>query len=143
MEVIGQYVFEAPVERVWNLLMDPKAIAACIPGCKEFAPIGKDQYRIVLSAAVAAVSGSFTGTIAMSDVKPLVSYLLTVDGKGAPGFANGTVLITLTPRDDGVSVDVAGSVTFGGIIAQVGQRLLGSTARMMMDRFFKCLKGKI
>ena len=40
-------------------------------------------------------------------------------------------------------VDVAGNVTVGGLVAQVGQRLLGATAQMMMDRFFKCLQDKI
>jgi carbon monoxide dehydrogenase subunit G len=143
MELIGHYVFDAPVERVWDLLMDPKTIASCVPGCKEFKAIGKDEYRIVLSAAVAAVSGSFTGTVSMADVRPRVSYVLHIEGKGAPGFANGSVLITLTPREHDVSVDVAGSVTIGGVVAQVGQRLLGATARMMMEKFFGCLQRKI
>jgi carbon monoxide dehydrogenase subunit G len=34
-------------------------------------------------------------------------------------------------------------ITVGGLVAQVGQRLLGATARMMIDRFFKCLQAKI
>ena len=38
-----------------------------------------------------------------------------------------------------MTVHVAGTAQVGGLIAQVGQRLLGATARMMMDRFFNCL----
>jgi carbon monoxide dehydrogenase subunit G len=31
----------------------------------------------------------------------------------------------------------------GGTIARVGQRLIGSVSKMMMDRFFSCLQGRI
>ena len=40
-------------------------------------------------------------------------------------------------------MDVAGTMTIGGLVAQVGQRLLSTTARMMMDRFFKCMQSKV
>jgi hypothetical protein len=143
MELKGRYSFDAPPGRVWDLLMDPKIIAACVPGCQEFESIGDDRYRVVLTAVVAAVSGSFTGTVAITDKQPQTSYRLVVEGSGKPGFAKGESLITLTPGDDGVVVDVAGSMTIGGLVAQVGQRLLGATSRMMMDRFFKCLQKKL
>jgi len=143
MELKGHYVFDAPVERVWNLLMDPKAIAACIPGCQEFEPAGKDRYRVVLTAAVAAVSGSFSGTVAMADKQPLRSYRLLIDGSGKPGFVKGESVLTLVPADHGVTVDVAATIAIGGLVAQVGQRLLGATARMLMDRFFKSLQSRI
>ena len=143
MDLKSQYSFRAPVARVWERLMDPATIAACLPGCERFEPAGEDRYNVVLSAGVAAVTGTFEGTVTIADKVPQQSYRLVVDGKGRPGFANGESRITLTPADDAVIVDVAGTVTVGGPVAQVGQRLLGATARMMMDRFFKCLQTKI
>jgi carbon monoxide dehydrogenase subunit G len=143
MELKAEYTFEAPLERVWEMLMDPQTISACLPGCKSFEPIGEDRYQVVLTAGVAAVTGSFSGTVTIADKKPLASYRLIVEGRGTPGFASGESLVTLRPQDSGVSVEVAGTVNVGGLIAQVGQRLLGATARMMMDRFFKCLQSRI
>jgi hypothetical protein len=143
MELKGRYSFDAPLSRVWDRLMDPKIIAACVPGCQEFESIGDDQYRVVLTAVIAAVSGSFTGTVAITDKQPQHSYRLVVEGSGKPGFAKGEALITLAPEGDAVVVEVAGSMTIGGLVAQVGQRLLGATSRMMMDRFFKCLQKKM
>ena len=61
MELKGQYVFDAPVDRVWERLMDPATIAACLPGCQRFEPIGEDRYQVVLTAGVAAVTGTFEG----------------------------------------------------------------------------------
>ncbi|HEV3061425.1 MAG TPA: carbon monoxide dehydrogenase subunit G [Vicinamibacterales bacterium] len=143
MELKAQYVFDAPVERVWGRLMDPATIAASLPGCKRFESIGEDRYRVVLTAGVAAIVGTFEGTVSIADKRPETFYRLVVEGKGRPGFANGESTITLTPSESGVVVEVAGVVMVGGPVAQVGQRLLGATARMMMDRFFKCLQTKV
>jgi carbon monoxide dehydrogenase subunit G len=143
MELKAQYVFDAPADRVWERLMDPATISGCLPGCQRFDPLGDDRYQVVMTAGVAAVTGTFEGIVAIADKQPSSSYRLVVEGKGRPGFAKGDALITLTPLDSRTAVDVAGSVTVGGLVAQVGQRLLGATARMMMDRFFKCLQDKI
>lgn len=143
MELKAQYLFEAPADRVWDLLMDPQTIASCLPGCQTFEAIGEDRYRVVLNAGVAAIGGSFEGTVTLAGKRPGTSYRLLIDGSGRAGFAKGESAVTLVAQGDGVRVDVEGTVTVGGLVAQVGQRLLGATARMMMDRFFNCLQSKL
>jgi uncharacterized protein len=143
MDISGSYRFEAPPDRVWNVLMDPAVIASCVPGCQELAPDGDDRYRAKLSVALSAITGTYDGTVVISDKTPPSSYRLTVDGQGKPGFVRGSAAITL--RADGAStiVDVAGTVQTGGPIARLGQRLIGGVANMMQDRFFECLKTKL
>lgn len=143
MELKSQYVFDAPADRVWERLMDPATISSCLPGCQRFDPLGDDRYQVVLTAGVAAITGTFEGTVAIADKQPTTSYRLVVNGKGRPGFANGDAVITLSAREGATSVDVAGNVTVGGLVAQVGQRLLGATAKLMMDKFFGCLREKM
>src|SRR5688500_15090370 len=63
MNLNATYVFHAPVERAWNLLMDTKAIGSCLPGCRGLQPAGDDRYEVELGVAVAAISGNFTGTV--------------------------------------------------------------------------------
>ena len=143
MELKAQYAFDAPADRVWEGLMDPATIASCLPGCQRFEPLGDDRYKVVLTAGVAAITGTFEGTVAIADKQPAKSYRLIVEGKGRPGFANGDAAISLAPHEAGTTVDVVGNVAVGGLVAQVGQRLLGATAKLMMDKFFKCLGQKI
>ncbi len=143
MDLKGQYTFNAPRARVWKQLMDPAIIAACLPGCQRFEPLGEDRYQVVVNAGVAAITGTFEGTVALVDQQPESSYRLVVEGRGRPGFASGDATVTLTPRATDVVVDVAGTMTVGGLVAQVGQRLISTTARMMMDRFFKCLQSRM
>lgn len=143
MELKGQYAFDAPIDVVWERLMDPSTIASCLPGCQRFDPLGGDRYQVVLTAGVAAITGTFEGTVAIADKRPVESYRLIVEGKGRPGFANGEAAISLTSHEAGTTVDVVGNVAVGGLVAQVGQRLLGATAKLMMDKFFKCLNEKV
>jgi hypothetical protein len=143
MELKAQYVFHAPISRVWKELMDPDTLAACLPGCQRFEEVGDDEYRVRLTAGVAAITGTFDGTVRIADKDPERSYRLLVEGRGRPGFVNGESTITLSSSDSSVVVDVDARMTIGGLIAQVGQRLLHPTAHLMMNRFFKCLDGKI
>jgi len=143
MELKAAYTFDASLARVWDLLMDPETIAACLPGCQRCEPAGEDCYTVALTAGVAAITGSFSGKVTIKEKIVPLSYRLIVEGRGAPGFARGESSVTLRPVEGGVSVEVDAVVSVGGIIAQVGQRLLGATARLMMDRFFKCLQAKL
>jgi carbon monoxide dehydrogenase subunit G len=143
MDLSESYTFAAPPATVWNLLIDPDVVAACLPGCDRLEPIGEDQYRAALTLAVAAVSGSYTGTISILDKRPPHSYRLVVEGTGKPGFVKGEATVELVEDNDSTIVNVKGSGQVGGLIARVGQRLLGSVSKMMMDRFFACLQSKV
>jgi uncharacterized protein len=123
--------------------MDPAAIASCIPGCDTLEPDGVDRYRAAITIGMAAITGKYEGTVVISEKAEPRSYRLSVDGQGRPGFVKGEATIAL--RADGVNtvVDVTGTVQTGGTIARLGQRLIGSAAKMMQDRFFACMQSKI
>jgi carbon monoxide dehydrogenase subunit G len=123
--------------------MDPSVIASCIPGCNKLEPAGDDRFRASLTVALAAITGNYEGNVQISDKVPHSSYRLTVDGQGKPGFVKGNAAIALRPDGATTVVDVTGTVETGGPIARLGQRLIGNVSKMMQDRFFACLQGKI
>jgi len=143
MDLNGTYTFDAPPARVWDLLMDPAVISSCIPGCQGMEPDGEDRYKVKLTVAIAAITGGYEGTVAITDKVQPTSYRLTVEGQGKPGFAKGNSAITLRAEGDKTVVDVSGTVQTGGPIARVGQRLIGGVSKMMLDKFFACLQGKV
>jgi|SRR5688572_13516109 uncharacterized protein len=143
MEITGSYTFNAAPERVWTLLMDPDVISGCIPGSERFEPDGEDRYRVRLAVALAAITGSYDGTIVIADKQPHSSYRLTAEGQGRPGFVKGDSSISLRADGDTTIVEVKGNVQTGGPIARLGQRLVGGVAKLMMDRFFGCLQSKL
>ena len=143
MEITGSYAFGGSRERVWNLILDPDAIKSCIPGCETLEPDGENRYRAKITLGIAAIVGTYDGTVVISDRVEHESYRLSVEGQGKPGFVKGDAAISLVADGGHTTVNVAGTVQTGGAIARLGQRLIGSAARMMQDRFFACMQEKL
>jgi carbon monoxide dehydrogenase subunit G len=143
MDLTESYAFPGPPSAVWNLLIDPDVVASCLPGCDHLEQIDEDRYLASLSFKVAAIGGQFGGAIAILDKQPPRSYTLVVEGAGRPGFVKGQARIELVEKDGGTTVLVTGEAEVGGLIASVGQRLLSAASKMMLDRFFACLREKV
>lgn len=124
-------------------MLDPEAIASCIPGCERLEPDGPDRFKAAITIGMAAITGRYEGTVVISDKVEPGSYRLSVEGQGRPGFVKGDAAITLRADGANTIVDVTGSVQTGGTIARLGQRLVGSAAKMMQDRFFACMQSKL
>ena len=118
MDVTGSYSFNAAPERVWDLMMDPVAIAACIPGCETLEPDGPDRYRAKITIGLAAITGTYEGTVVITEKIEKSSYRLAVEGQGKPGFVKGDAAITLRPDGGGTVVELTATVQTGGAIAR-------------------------
>ncbi len=136
MKISGSYLMPFPQERTYSLLQDPEMLAQCMPGCEQLVKIADDIYQMKLKMALAAISGQFDGKISIADRIPPASFRLIVEGTGKIGFMKGNGLLNLSPRDNGTDVIYDGDVQVGGTMAAVGQRLIDTTARMMIKRFF-------
>jgi len=124
-------------------MMDPEQIASCIPGCDRLEPDGVDRYKAAITIGMAAITGNYEGIVTIADKVEPSSYRLKVEGQGRPGFVKGEVAITLRADGANTIVDVAGTAQTGGTIARLGQRIVGSAAKMMQDRFFACMSSKL
>ena len=122
------------------MLTDTKELARCIPGCEGLDPIGNDEYQAVMTVGIGPIRGRYNAKISMRDLVPHQSYRLVVQGTGTGGFVNGDAVITLIEENGKTTVRVDGDSQAGGTVARVGQRLMDSAAKMMMDRFFSCLQ---
>src|SRR5436305_15329685 len=98
MDISGTYTFNASPARVWDLLMTPAVLSSCIPGCERFEPAGEDRYTVTLTIGLAAITGTYTGTVHLIDKVEHTSYRLVVEGQGRPGFVKGNSAIALTPE---------------------------------------------
>lgn len=140
MKVSGSYQFNTDAPKVWSVLTDPKSLSTCIPGCEGLDPLGNDEYQAVMTVVVGPIRGRYNAKISMLDQVPNQSYRLVVQGTGASGFVNGEAVITLAEEEGKTTVHVDGDSQTGGTIARVGQRMMDSVAKRMMDRFFGCLQ---
>lgn len=143
MKVEGQFRFAASRPQVWELLIDPQALKQCMPGCQRFEEVGTDQYEVTLVVGIAAVKGTYKGKARMAEKDPPHRYKLMVEGSGGPGFVKGEGVLTLEEDGTETIVAVEGDAQVGGLIASVGQRLIGGVSKQMMGQFFTCLQGQL
>jgi carbon monoxide dehydrogenase subunit G len=136
MKIEGATDISAPRDRVWSAFLDPAVIAKAIPGCEELVGIGPDEYKAIMKIGVGPVKGTFDGKVRLLEQDPPHRYRMAVEGNGAPGFVRGDATIELSETAGGTHVTCSGDVQVGGLIASVGQRLLGGVSRMMLDQFF-------
>ena len=136
MKIEGSHDIAAPRQKVWEAFLDPEQLRQAIPGCEKLERIGEDEYRATMKVGVAAVKGTFEGKVRIMDKKAPESYRMAVEGSGGPGFIRGETLIALSDQNSGTRVTYTADVQVGGLIAGVGQRMLGGVSKMMADQFF-------
>lgn len=137
LKIEGSYTFNAPRDKVWQVLLDPQIMAQCMPGCEQLKEIGPDQYEATMKVGVAAVKGTYKAKVAIKDKQPPVHYVLSGSGSGGPGFMQGDVAIDLEQQNGATVLKYNADAQVGGLIASIGQRMLGGVAKMMVDQFFK------
>jgi carbon monoxide dehydrogenase subunit G len=143
MHLEGSHTFRAPRAQVWRVLLDPRALAGCLPGCEGFHDLGNGRYEATLTVGVANIKGTYKSTIQLTDIQEPDSYRLLVEGGGRPGSIKGAGLLTMSDTPDGTLVSYQGDVEVTGTVARVGQRLLPSVAKMMVGKFFECMDTKV
>ena len=143
MKVDGSYTFAAPRQKVWDLLQDPEVLVGCIPGCESFEASGEDAYEVRLRIGVGPVVGSYKASVEIGDRSPPDSYRLTVNGGGAMGTARGEALLSFVEDGDRTTVEIEAEAHVTGVVARVGQRMMGSASKMIMKQFFDCITSRI
>lgn len=139
MKIAGVYTLPVPQTQAYAALQDPAVLARCMPGCDQLVKVAPDSYEMKMKMLIASISGAFDGKIRLTDQSPPNSFRLIVEGAGRIGFTKGEGVLTLAPVDTGTEVRYEGDVSVGGTIASVGQRLIDTTAKMMIKRFFEKL----
>lgn len=137
LKIEGSYTFNSPRERVWQVLLDPKILAQCMPGCESMTEVGPDQYEAVMKVGVASVKGTYKGKVTIKDKQPPSHYVLSGEGAGGPGFMRGDVSIDLEEQNGQTLLKYSTDAKIGGLIASIGQRMLNGVTKMMVEQFFK------
>jgi len=137
MEMTGEYRIPAPRQKVWEALNDPEVLKASIPGCEELVKASDTEMTAKVSTRVGPVSAKFSGKVTLSDINPPASYRISGEGQGGvAGFAKGGAEVTLEEDGGETVLRYTANAQVGGKLAQIGSRLIDSTAKKMADQFF-------
>ncbi|MBM6402048.1 SRPBCC family protein [Phycicoccus sonneratiae] len=144
MKITGTSTLDAAPDAVWRAILDPAVLARCIPGCEALTTVGEDRYAMTVTAGVAAIKGTYTGEVALTDMQKPSALRLKANGAGGPGTIDADVRVHLTPSGaGGTDLEYEADATVGGTIGGVGQRMLAGVTRKMAGQFFSALDADI
>lgn len=144
MDMTGEYRIAAPRERVWEALNDPEVLKASIPGCESLEKQSDTEMNALVTAKVGPVKAKFKGDVTLEDIKAPESYRIVGEGKGGvAGFAKGSADVSLAEDGAETVLSYVVKAQVGGKLAQLGSRLIDSTARKMADEFFANFRSQV
>ena len=139
MEIKDSVILPLPIEHVWAELNNPETLQQAIPGCQELHQDSPTELAAVVKLKIGPVSATFKGQVQLTDLNPPHSYVISGSGTGGvAGGATGSAHVTLEEIENGTQTclhyEVDAAVT--GKIAQLGSRLILSTAKKLAGAFF-------
>jgi len=142
----GQFKLGAPIQQVWDSLLNPQVLAACVPGCEMIEVIDERTYDCIVAAKVGSISARFKFTTKLSDIDP--PKHLKATGKGdelgkAATFTQETVVDLAETSTNEVKVSYRANVSIVGKLATFGDRIMKAKAAQVQEEFTKSLEKRL
>ncbi|QFS99847.1 Carbon monoxide dehydrogenase subunit G (CoxG) [Labrenzia sp. THAF191b] len=138
MQMNDSQRIEAPKHKVWEALNDPEVLKASIPGCEDLIKLSDTELEAKVRLKVGPVKATFGGKVTLNDLDPPNGYTIEGEGSGGvAGFARGAAKVHL--EEDGPDATILHyevDAKVGGKLAQLGVRLIDSTAKRLAGEFF-------
>lgn len=144
MELQDEILIKAPRDVVYAALNDPEVLQACIPGCEELIKHSDSELEAKVVLKIGPVKARFGGKVTLNPENPPERFTLTGEGSGgAAGFARGGASVDLEAQGDETLLRYDARAEIGGKLAQLGSRLIQSTARKLAASFFAAFAEKV
>jgi carbon monoxide dehydrogenase subunit G len=148
MELSEDITIPAPMAKVYDSLNDVAILKACIPGCEELVKHSDTQLEALVVLKIGPVKAKFSGQVTLDTTNAPDRFSLAGAGDGGiAGFAKGGADVELIADGDNTLLRYTAKAETGGKIAQLGSRLITSTARKLSKAFFenfeKIMRGEM
>lgn len=144
MDMTGERRIPAPRSKVWDALNDPDVLKASIPGCQSLEKLSDTEMKATAAVKIGPISARFSGNVQLSDLDPPTGYRISGEGQGGvAGFAKGGATVHLDEDAGGTLLKYEVHAQVGGKIAQLGARLIDSSAKNLADQFFRNFSNQV
>ena len=124
--------------------MDTDTLARIVPGISRLEKTGDNKFKSILEIKLGPVNSSFTGDLQLEEITDQKGFTLKVQQNSKIGNANAAIKITLLPVNDSqTEVAFTGDVKLSGMLAGMGQRLVGGVSNTLTKQFFSNLEKEL
>lgn len=146
MLIEGKFTMQAPIQQVWDFLLEPETLASCVPGAEKMEAINDRTYESVVKQKVGPISVSLKFTTTLTELDP-PRYVKAV-GRGADigkagTFTQETVVNLIELAKDSVEISYRSKVSLVGRLATFGERIMRAKAKEVGEEFTKNLQERL
>jgi carbon monoxide dehydrogenase subunit G len=148
MKLEQSFTVEAPIEQVWEALVDVERVAPCLPGAQI---TGRDEetgaYKGTFSVKLGPTTASYNGTLRLEDTDES-AHTATMSAKGTDkrgqGGANATIVSVLRAEDARTVVEVDTDFNITGRLARFGRGgMIEDVSKRLLRDFSSCLAATL
>ena len=142
-----RFEVKAPVERVWNYLIDPQRVVQCLPGAELLEQQDDRTFLGAIKVKVGPLSMSYKGHAKFTDINEETHQVRMVgDARevGGSGSTKVSMLSTVSPlASGGCEVVVNADIDLVGKIVQFGRGMIEEVSRQMFRQFSTCVRQQL
>jgi carbon monoxide dehydrogenase subunit G len=144
MQLTGKQVLNASPSKVWEKLMDTNTLARVIPGVTTLEKTGENSFVSTLQIKMGPVNGSFSGNLQLEEITEQKNFTLKVQQNSKIGNTNAAIKVDLIPvSSTQTEVSFDGDAKLSGLLAGMGQRVIGGVANTLTKQFFSNLEKEL
>jgi carbon monoxide dehydrogenase subunit G len=145
VEFSNSFTVNAPLDRVWVVLTDPREVTPCVPGAQITEMVDDTHFNGTVKIKLGAVQMSYRGTMEMQPDE--AAHTIVLRGKGTAtgggGGASGTLTVTLVEAEAGTAVEILSQVDVTGRVAQFGRGIMQDVSNRLIKEFSSCLQQRL
>ena len=142
-----RFEVQAPVERVWQYLIDPKRVVHCLPGAELLEQQDEHTFLGAIKVKVGPLAMSYKGQAKFTEMNEETHQVRMVgDARevGGSGSTKVSMLSTVSPLASGASeVLVSADIDLVGKIVQFGRGMIEEVSRQMFRQFSTCVRQQL
>ncbi|HTE64473.1 MAG TPA: SRPBCC family protein [Solirubrobacteraceae bacterium] len=146
MRFENRFDVDAPLEEVWDALLDVERVAPTVPGAQLLEQTGEDAYKVAIKVKVGPMSMTYRGEVEIVErdaaAHRAVMKARAKESRGQ-GTANADVTMVLSGRDGGTAATVTTDVELSGKVATMSQGVLRDVSGRLVQTFAQNLAAML
>jgi carbon monoxide dehydrogenase subunit G len=138
MRFENRFTVDAPIDQVWDAVLDVERVAPTVPGAQVLEQVGDDAYKVAIKVKVGPMSMTYRGEVEITErdaaAHRAVMKARAKESRGQ-GTADADVVMVLDDGDGSTSATVTTDVQLSGKVATMGQGVLQDVSRRLVETF--------
>jgi carbon monoxide dehydrogenase subunit G len=146
MQIDSTFSVVAPIDKVWDTLMDFERVAGCVPGAQILNKLSDDAYQVGMKVKLGPVTMQYKGQLNVLE-RDAAEHRAAFQGRGqetrGQGTAEATVTLRLAEAQGTTTGTVSADLALSGKAAAMGKSVIGGVTEQMMALFARNLQALV